>query len=89
MVKQRKAYANKFLCPCKKDRNIRNYDIQNVHEHEWTLHIIFWYHHGEGREEDKAEKDIDDALMLEATNLYKSTYIRKEDNNDIFASRKD
>lgn len=91
-MKKRKVDAKKFLCPCKECRNMRHYDIQTIYEHliikgmDPTYNV--WYYHGEVCEEDDVEKEVDDALMLEATILYKSTYIEEEDKNGSFTSRK-
>ena len=92
-MKKRKADAKKFLCPCKECRNMRHYDIQTIYEHliikgmDPTYNL--WYHHREVCEEDDVENEVDDAFMLEATILYKSTYIGEDDKNDSFTSRKD
>ena len=52
------------------------------------MRCYVWYHHGEVCEEDDVEKEVDDALMLEATILYKSTYIREEDKKILLHQRK-
>ena len=71
---------------------MRNYDIQTIYEHliikEMDPKCNVWYHHEEIGEEDDVEKEVDNAFMLEATNLYKRTYTREEDKNDSFTSRK-
>ena len=91
-MKKRKLDAKKFPCPCKECRNMRHYDIQTIYEHLIIKEIDptynVWYHHGEVCEDD-VEKEVDDALMLEATILYKSTYIGEEDKNDSFTLKKD
>ena len=73
-VKKRKPDAKKFLCPCKECRNMRHYDIQTIYEPNDQGNEVC--------EEDAVEKEVDDALMLEAIILYKSTYFGVEDKND-------